>query len=173
MKFTIRTAKFPYCFWGFNRAYKCELDFKKGLYQNLEANTQYDFKPFNYYAFLLLKYLPVLLVFSLIFRIYDFVPSKMTISAYILALFLALVINYLDNLARKLGIAFLVILTLFLSFVIKDYFLMAYVFKYFILLSVGIILYLDLKLTPFCILKNNKVISHFLLPKTLLTKEQQ
>lgn len=173
MKITTRTTKFPYFFWGFNRAYECELDFNKGLYRNLEVKTEYCFKPFNYYTFLLLKYSPILLLFYLTFSIYDFFPNKMTISAYILALFLGLVINFLDNLARKIGVVFLVFLTLFLSFMIENYFLIAYVFKYFIFLSVWIIFYLDLKFVPFSILENNKVICHFLIPKILLSKEKQ
>lgn len=173
MKITTRTTKFPYFFWGFNRAYECELDFNKGIYRNLEVKTEYCFKPFNYYIFLFLKFSPIILIFYATFSIYDFFPNKMTISAYTLALFLGLVVNFLDNLARKIGIAFLVILTLFLSFMIKDYFLIAYVFKYFILLSVCIIFYLDLKLTPFSILKENRVVSHFLIPKILLSKEKQ
>lgn len=116
MKVKTRTTKFPYFFWGFNKAYECELDFNKALYKNLEIKTQYCFKPFNRYVFLFLKYLPVLLIFYLTFSIYDFFPNKMIISAYVLALFLALIINFLDNLGRKFGIFFLVLFTLIIRF---------------------------------------------------------
>ena len=83
MKIPIRTTKFPYIFWSFNKAYECELDFQRKLYFNLEAKTNYTFKAFNFYAFLLLKYLPFVFIFYLTFSIYDFYPSKNTISAYI------------------------------------------------------------------------------------------
>ena len=35
----IRTTKFPYFFWGFNKAYQCELDFKTRIYKNLETGS--------------------------------------------------------------------------------------------------------------------------------------
>lgn len=168
MKLNIRTTKFPYFFWGFNKAYLCELDFKKNLYYNLEANTEYEFKSFNSYIFLFLKFFPLIIVFYLTFSVYDFYPHKNTITAYILALFLSLVINLLENLARKIGIIFLIAFALLLSFLIKDFFLVAYVLKYFILFSVFIIFYLDTKEQAFSIIKNNKVVSHFLISKTFL-----
>ena len=107
-------------------------------------------------------------MFYLTFSIYDFYPHKNTITAYILALFLSLVINLLENLARKIGIIFLIAFALLLSFLIKDFFLVAYVLKYFILFSVFIIFYLDTKEQAFSIIKNNKVVSHFLISKTFL-----
>ncbi|WP_297731744.1 hypothetical protein [Helicobacter sp. UBA3407] len=80
-------------------------------------------------------------------------------------MFLVCVVNFLENLARKVGIVILVVTALGLSFLIKDYFLLAYVFKYFLLLSVCIIFYLDLRLKPFCLLKGSGVVSGFCLDK--------
>ncbi len=99
------------------------------------------------------------------FSVWDFAFNKFTLSAYVLALFLVCAVNFLENLARKVGIGILIIIALALSFLLKDYFLLAYVFKYFLLLSVCIIFYLDLRLTPFCLLKGNRVVSSFCLDK--------
>lgn len=164
-RLNIRTTKFPYFFWGFNKAYQCELDFKTRIYKNLETNTSYAFEPLNVYIFLLLKYFPLLIIFYFTFSIWDFAFNKFTLSAYILALFLVCVVNFLENLARKVGVVILVAITLGLSFLIKDYFLLAYVFKYFLLLSVCVIFYLDLRLKPFCLLKESRVVSGFCLDK--------
>lgn len=170
MKLMLRTTKFPYVFWAFNRAYECELSFEKNTYTNLEMKTAYTFKAFNFYLFLILKYFPIFIIFYFTFSIWDFYFSKSTISAYILALFLSCIVNILEHTARKIGVGILIVLTLFLSYFIQDVFLIAYVFKYFILFSVGIILYLDLHLRVYCLLQNNKVVSHFLVPKALLKK---
>lgn len=164
-RLNIRTTKFPYFFWGFNRAYQCELDFKKRIYKNLETNTSYAFEPLNVYIFLFLKYFPLLILFYFTFSIWDFAFNKFTLSAYILALFLVYAVNFLENLARKVGVGILIIITLALSFLLKDYFLLAYVFKYFLLLSVCIIFYLDLRLKPFCLLKGSRIVSGFCLDK--------
>ena len=164
-KLSIRTTKFPYFFWGFNRAYQCELDFKTRIYKNLKTNTSYTFEPLNVYIFLLLKYFPILIIFYFTFSIWDFAFNKFTLSAYILALFLVYAVNFLENLARKVGVGILIIITLALSFLLKDYFLLAYVFKYFLLLSVCIIFYLDLRLRPFCLLRGSRVVSGFCLDK--------
>ena len=164
-RLNIRTTKFPYFFWGFNKAYQCELDFKTRIYKNLETNTSYAFEPLNVYIFLLLKYFPLLILFYFTFSIWDFAFNKFTLSAYILALFLVYAVNFLENLARKAGIGILIIITLALSFLLKDYFLLAYVFKYFLLLSVCIIFYLDLRLKPFCLLNGSRVVSGFCLDK--------
>ena len=169
----IRTTKFPYFFWGFNKAYECELDFEAKTYKNLEVNTSYSFEPLNVYVFLLLKYFPLLFIFYFTFSIWDFAFSKFTLSAYLLAFFLAYVVNCLENLARKAGVAVLIVITLGLSYLIKDYFLLAYVFKYFLLLSVFIIFFLDLKLQPFCLLSGRKVVSCFCLDKKSYTNQEK
>ena len=164
----LRTAKFPYFFWSFNRAYTCELDFTNYTYKNLEKQTHYVFKDFNSYAFLSLKYLPVLLVFYFCFSMYDFSFNQNTIVAYALAFILALSVNFLENLARKLTSTIILIFSFGIGFFMENYFLVAYVLKYFLLLCVFLIFYLDLGLKPFSLIENNKVISHFLLSKEML-----
>ncbi|MBX7491218.1 hypothetical protein [Helicobacter turcicus] len=168
IKTPIKTSKFPYFFWGFNKAYPCELDFIRQSYINTEANTKYAFKEMNFYVFLGLKYIPVLFAFYFSFSRYDFAFNKHTLSAYILALFLALMINTLENLARKIGVALLIAFSLLLSYLISDVFLIAYVFKYFLLFSVLILLYLDSKLMPFYLMDKGRIVSNFLIPKELL-----
>lgn len=164
----LRTTKFPYFFWGFNKAYTCELDFTNHSYKNLEKGTQYSFKPFNFYTFLALKYLPILIAFYFCFSIYDFNFNKRAIVAYVLAFILALSINFLDNLSRKVTSIAILVLSLLIGIFINDYFLIAYVLKYLLLFSVILIFYLDLHLQPFSLLENNKIISHFLINKTSL-----
>lgn len=164
----LRTTKFPYFFWGFNKAYTCELDFTNYSYKNLEKGTQYSFKLFNFYTFLALKYLPILIAFYFCFSIYDFNFNKRAIVAYVLAFILALSINFLDNLSRKVTSIAILVLSLLIGIFINDYFLIAYVLKYLLLFSVILIFYLDLHLQPFSLLENNKIISHFLINKTSL-----
>ncbi len=110
-KLVLRTAKFPYFFWSFNRAYTCELDFENHTYKNLDKKTHYVFRDFNPYVFLSLKYLPILLVFYFCFSMYDFSFNKNTIVAYALAFILTLSVNFLENLARKFTSAMILLLS--------------------------------------------------------------
>lgn len=159
----LRTTKFPYFFWSFNKAYKCQLDFLKGNYENLEKATHYKFKIFNRYAFLAIKYLPIIAILYLCFSIYDFIPTKPLIVAYILALFLTITINLLDNLSRKLGVLGIMLLAIVAGYVLGNYFLVAYVIKYFLLLSLLLMFYLDYGLVPYAIMKDEKIVAHFLI----------
>lgn len=159
----LRTTKFPYFFWSFNKAYKCKLDFVKGNYENLEKDTHYKFKIFNRYAFLAIKYLPIVVVLYMCFSIYDFIPTKPLIVAYILALFLTIAINLLDNLSRKLGALGIMVLAVGAGYLLGDYFLVAYVIKYFLFLSLLLMFYLDYGLVPYSIIKDDKVVAHFLM----------
>lgn len=172
MKVVLRTTKFPFFFWGFNRGYECELDFKNMHYENLESKTNYAFEKFNFYGFLALKYLPILFIFYCTFSRFDFYPSRMNIAAYVLALFLAVIVNLLEQIARKIGVVLLVIFTAILSYFIGEIFLLAYTFKYFLLFSVCIIFYIDLRFMPFSLLKGEKVVANFLLDKELARKMQ-
>lgn len=167
-KLVLRTAKFPYFFWSFNRAYTCELDFANHTYKNLDKKTHYVFRDFNPYVFLSLKYLPILLVFYFCFSMYDFSFNKNTIVAYALAFILTLSVNFLENLARKFTSAIILLLSFGIGFFMENYFLVAYVLKYFLLICVFLIFYLDLGFKPFSLIENNKVISHFLISKEIL-----
>lgn len=171
-KLTLRTAKFPYFFWGFNKAYICELDFTYHIYKNLDKQTQYAFKAFNPYLFLALKYLPILLIFYFCFSIYDFSLNQNTIIAYALAFILALSVNFLEHLARKFTSIIILMLSCGVGFFIENYFLIAYVLKYFLLICVFLIFYLDLRLKPFSLIEDKKIISHFLVSKELLKGNQ-
>lgn len=99
---------------------------------------------------------------------YDFSFNQNTIVAYALAFILVLSVNFLENLARKLTSTIILILSFGIGFFMENYFLVAYVLKYFLLLCVFLIFYLDLGLKPFSLIENNKVISHFLLSKEML-----
>lgn len=161
----IRTTKFPYFFWSFNKAYKCNLDFSKGEYENLEKQTHYKFTMFNRYAFLSLKYVPIVIILLLCFSIYDFIPSKIMVASYILALFLTISVNLLDNMVRKVACGGIFALSILAGWLIGDYFLIAYVIKYFLFLSLILIFYLDYGLIPYSLIKDDKVLAHFLIKK--------
>ncbi|MCR2062055.1 hypothetical protein [Campylobacter helveticus] len=171
MNINIRTTKFPYVFWSFNKAYLCELDFKKQNYLNLELEnaTTYSFKAFNTYAFLSLKYLPILLMLFICFTRYDFYLNERNIIAYTLAFLVALSVNFLENLLRQIISISLLVCALIIGFVIEDIFLLPYVLKYFILLSILLLFALDLRQKCFAIYdEKGKVITHFLMSKAVL-----
>lgn len=162
----LRTTKFPYFFWSFNQAYECELNCSNNTYKNIERSTSYYMRPFNPYVFLILKYFPVLFVFYFSFSIYDLPLSKKVVVAYSLAFLLVLGINTLDNLMRMMASLMILLSTLILGFYIEDYFLVAYVLKYFLLLSLLLLFCLDCRLSPYSLLnENKKVVSHVLVPK--------
>ncbi|EFW5251558.1 hypothetical protein U0P67_000871 [Campylobacter upsaliensis] len=175
MTLNIRTAKFPYVFWSFNKAYFCELDFKKQSYLNLELENAktYNFKPFNTYAFLALKYLPLVLVLFFCFTRYDFYLNERNVIAYTLAFLVALSINFLENLLRQVVSVGILICALIIGFIINDIFLLPYVLKYFIFLSIFLLFALDLKQKCFAIYdENHKLITHFLVPKMNFMEEK-
>ncbi|HEF8412114.1 TPA: hypothetical protein SGZ87_001651 [Campylobacter jejuni] len=168
---TIKTTKYPYIFWSFNTGKKCEVDFNNLTYKNLELDNHFKIKKMNFYCFLILKYLPILVIFGISFNIYDFYFSKRTIFAYVLAFLLIISVNFLDNLLRMIAIFSILFFGVFASFYTNDYFIIAYALKYFILLSVLLFLYLDTKFEVFSIVKDNeKIISHFLIRKEIFKK---
>ena len=168
MKILTRTTKFPYFFWSFNRAYESEIDFTHHTYKNLEVKTEYGIKSFNFYLFLLLKYVPILLILFFCITIYDFHLTKKTIMAYALAIMLALSVNFLEHMTRKVVSSAILILSIVAGYFTNDWFLIAYTIKYFLLISIGIILYLDLRLRPYSLIdENNKVVAHILLDKRI------
>lgn len=162
---SIRTTKFPYFFWSFNKSYNCRLDFVNGNYENLDKNTHYTFEEMNFFLFLALKYAPILLILCFTFNLGDLPTSKETIVSYMFAVSLVLLINLLDNFLRKIGIVMLLALCIFTSFIIENYYLTAYCLKYFVFLSVVLIFYLDLKTRAFNLIQNDKVVSNFLIHK--------
>ena len=167
--FSIRTSKFPYFFWSFNKAYECELDFYKKIYKNLERHTQYDFCLFNFATFLILKYMPIFCVFVFCFNVYDFKLNINSLMSYILAIMLLFGVNFLENLTRKITIYVVLFLSLIIGYLIQDFFIIAYALKYFLLAQVILLVYIDVKTVQvFSILQNGKTISHFLLDKKLL-----
>ena len=173
MKLFIRTTKFPYLFWSFNRAFECEIDLKKESYKNLNMDTQYKIKPFNYYMFLLLKYLPLGFLLYFCFSIYDFNFNKLMITSYIFSILLLITINVFDNLTRTLlSVIILAVAGCIGIFTMNEPFIIAYVIKYFIFLSMIIFFILDLKIRPYSLLnENHRVVSHIMIPKHLVSKE--
>ena len=168
MKIFTRTTKFPYFFWSFNRAFECEINLTQKTYKNIEANTEYGIKDFNFYLFLFLKYAPILLIMYFCVTIYDFYFTKKTIMAYALAIMLALSVNFLEFMTRKVVSSVILILSLFAGYYIGDWVLTAYVIKYFLLISIAIIFYIDLRLRPYSLVNDkNKVVAHILLDKRL------
>ncbi len=162
----IRTTKFPYFFWSFNKSLKCKINFSDFIYKNLELNNQFAFKPFNFYLFLILKYAPIFIIFYFVFNQYDFYFNTRNIIAYMLSFILLLSINFLENLLRKVLIIFLFIIGILISFYINDFFLIPYTFKYFILFSIFLLIYIDFKYRIFSIYnEENKIISHFMIMK--------
>lgn len=174
MKINLRTTKFPYIFWSFNKAYLCEFDIQRQSYLNLELESakKYKIKSFNLYAFLALKYCPILLIFFLCFTRYDFYANERNIIAYTLAFLIALSVNLLDNILRQIVSFTLLILALIIGFMIDDIFLLPYTLKYFIFLSIFLLFGLDLRQYCFAIYnEKGKVIAHFLVSKNFLKGE--
>lgn len=174
MKLYLRVAKFPYVFWSFNKAFLCELDFKEQSYFNLERKEakKYHFKPFNFYAFLALKYLPLLLILFICFTRYDFILNERNIIAYILAFAIVLSVNFLENILRQILSLILLASALIIGFIIGDIFLLPYTLKYFIFLSILLLFALDLRQKAFAIYdENKKVLTHFLIPKGILKEK--
>lgn len=172
MKVEIKTLKFPYMFWFFNRSYLCEVDFKAKTYSNIECDTKYTIRPLNSYAFLALKYLPLLFVFYFGFSADDFSFNKRIVISYVLAFCLLLNINFLENLARKIGIFAVLCVSIFAGFTLDSVFLIcALSLKYFILLSTFLLAFIDSKCACFELMKDNKVVSHFLVNKNLVREQ--
>lgn len=170
--FYIRTTKFPYVFWAFNKTSKCNIDLKNLKYQNLELNNNFNLKPFNFFGFLFLKYIGLILIFLIIFNRYDFCLNLRNIISYALALSLFLSVNFLDNLIRKIFVVSLFFLSFFLAFYINDLFLSSYMIKYFLFLTFLSLFCVDFKYKVFSICDDeNKVISHCLIDKNLIKKE--
>ncbi|EAH8851386.1 hypothetical protein EWV09_08125 [Campylobacter lari] len=166
--FYIRTTKFPYFFWSFNKNCKCLVDFENNRYQNLELtnNCSYNIKPFNFLFFLFLKYFFIFVVFYFVFNKYDFYLNTRNIICYCLALVLILSVNFLDNLSRKILILIIFIMAIFLSFFTNDFFLFAYMLKYFIFLSVLLLIYIDFNFRIYSIYDDRKkILAHFLIKK--------
>ena len=160
----IRTTKFPYVFWFFNTSYQCKIDLQNNIYQNLDRSTEYRIKKLNKYVFLFLKYFPIVFLMFFAFNIYDFIPNKQNMIAYGLAFLMVCSINFLEDLMRKSATGALIIIAIALGISTGETFLIcAYLIKYFILLSVILLFAIDCKYNCFCILKNEKTISNFLL----------
>ncbi|CAD7289539.1 hypothetical protein LMG7974_01616 [Campylobacter majalis] len=163
----IRTTKFPYFFWGFNRAYECDLDFEEHIYKNLEVKTEYRFKKINSLLYLIIKYLPIFFIFYFTFNKFDFSFSKTTILSHILAFILVSIVNLLDGLFRQIVSILAIFSSIFFGFYIDEIFLVAYVLKYFLFFSVFIMIFLDTRLQAYSILNDNgKVLSNFTIPKS-------
>lgn len=174
MKVNLRTTKFPYIFWSFNKAYLCEFNAQKRTYLNLELEgaKSYGIKVFNFYAFLALKYCPIMLILFLCFTKYDFYINQRNIIAYTLAFLMGASVNLLDNLLRQIVILTLLFATLIVGFMINDIFLLPYTLKYFIFISIIVLFSLDLRQMVFSIYdENGKVLAHFLIPKTNLERK--
>lgn len=167
----IRTSKFPFIFWSFNKAYKCELDWQKLKYKNIEKNTEYNFKPFNKYLFLFLKYIPIILIFYFCFNKNDFAFEKNTIISYIFACVLTTSFIFLENFTRKITNIAILIFVIGIGFYLNNLFLIAYTLKYFLFISLILLFFLDTRFQSFSIISNNKIISHFLINKKILEKE--
>lgn len=162
----IRTTKFPLFFWGFNRSYECSLDFEQNIYKNLEANTEYKFKKLNNFLFLILKYLPIFFVFLFTFNRFDFFLTKLTMVAYIFAIILASAINLFENMLRQFLSIVIIVVSAVTGFFIGEIFLVAYTLKYFLLLSVLIMVFLDMRLDSYSIVDDKgKILSNFIIPK--------
>lgn len=166
----VKTTKFPYFFWSFNQSFKCDINFDKLTYKNLEVNFKlYKIKSFNFYLFLTLKYFPIFVVFFIVFNIYDFYLNQRNILAYTLAFCLVLGVNFFENLTRQIMFFLTFCVSCAMAYLIDDFSLPAYTLKYFIFLSVLILLYFDFKFKIFEIVdENNKAIAHFLISKKYL-----
>nr|MBP3724308.1 hypothetical protein [Campylobacter sp.] len=163
MKFLTKFTKFPYVFWSFGKTYECVKS------QNeIHCNGKiYNFKPMSKALFLILKYLPVAIIFFFLLTKYDFSLERERLISYLCAILVFLAFFYLENLIRTIA----VIVILALSFAIGAYLgmfsLVAFVLKYAIILFCFFMFFIDLKFNAYMLIQNGKIVSHFLTKEKL------
>lgn len=107
-------TKYPYLFWGMKqeRAYvdleKCTLKSIKELKEG-EERTIYKFRKFDKWKFLIVKYMPILVFFFIIFNRYDFLITGNKLLEYLVSLGFTLVIFYTRRLYTYTAFALIVL----------------------------------------------------------------
>ena len=166
MQMQIRYTKFPYVFWTSTKPFESEIDFKNNTLK-IEGDN-YDnyceFKRMNSCLFLAIKYLPLLLFIMVTFNKYDLSTDINKMISYCLALAL-IVPMILDDFAKKITLAVIGVIAVNASFWLNGFSLIAYALKYFIFVLCVFVFIVDLQFEPFAVLKNNKVVAHFLIKK--------
>lgn len=168
----IRYTKFPYIFWSSTKPFETEISFEEKILniKNTENGKYIEnctFKRMNIVWFLVLKYLPLIVFLAIAITKYDFMLEKTKLLSYCFALALLIPV-LLENIARKISLIFIFLALLGVSFSIDDFSLVAFSLKYFILLFCVITIFIELKYLPFSVIKEDKVIAHFLIKKNEL-----
>ena len=171
----LRYTKFPYVFWSSTKPLESKIDFTKKticIKDDKGKLNDFTFRKMNFALFLIIKYSPLLLFIGLTFNRYDFSFEANKILSYAFSLML-LIPMLLENLARKILFYSFFIGILFGSFFLGDLSLAAFSLKYFIFLFCIFVFAVDLQYRPFEILKDERVIAHFLVKNNELNELEE
>lgn len=166
MTLDVRYTKFPYIFWTSSKPISTEIDFQKGTLKTDKGN--YNFAPMKIWAFFLIKYLPVLLIFIVLYNRYDLEFSVPKMVSYIFAVLYFVPLVLFDDFVRRFLLLAMVFVAFVLGFFIGDSNVGAFSLKYFVFLFAIFIFVADLQYRPFKLFKNGKIYSHFLIKKELI-----
>lgn len=163
-------SSFPYLFW-FMRQNKqnVSIDLSNMELKNAEGKI-YQLKKFNKAYFLAIKFLPVILLFGLVFNKYDFVFTQAKFFQYTAGLILATLAFYgKKTLSYIVFFLFLVSGFFFLDNVVfaMNYFFLSVPFamKYFFLFVIFYSFVFDLNKTVYSVKNNNITVSHIILER--------
>lgn len=158
LKVRLEFLHFPYVFWLKKTKEEAELIDSKSIKVD---NTVYTLKPFAKYKYILLKYIPVIILFITVLNRNDFEFSLTKMIEIISGLTFSIMLTYVN---RKKIIALLaVIFWILIAIAMKDGMIVSFSLKYFILCYVLLQIYIDFK-SPKTIYEirdeNNTLLSH-------------
>jgi hypothetical protein len=126
-------------------------------------DKEYTLKSFNKYLFLLIKYVPIIFFFLLIFNEYDFSLSNTKIIQYIgaITIFILSLYNKIGMIISSIIVIVFAVLGL-INILPTSNFDVAYIVKYFVFLLTIYSFYIDTKKQIFTIFENGKMKSHLI-----------
>lgn len=171
MELKLRFTKFKYVFWSFGKNVLCNLDFKENKLAT-EGGNHYNFREMNPIYFFICKYLIIGLFIYVLFNRYDLVINQSRILSYVFGLILTLFVFTSEDIKRQILISLTFVFAVIVSFYLGDITLIGFAIKYFVLFSIIVMLGLDFTYKPYELLDNeDKVVSHFLIQKKILKKD--
>lgn len=152
-------SSFPYLFWFMRQnKQKVSIDLSNMELKNAEGKI-YQLKKFNKAYFLAIKFLPVILLFGLVFNKYDFVFTQAKFFQYTAGLILATLAFY-----GKKTLSYIA----FFLFLVSGFFFLdsvAFAMKYFFLFVIFYSFVFDLNKTVYSVKNNNITVSHIILER--------
>lgn len=131
---------------------------------NIKDKGIFSIKKYNKLYFLTLKYIPIFIIFSLIFNFNDFsMFNRDKAIQYLLAAFLFIIFFMFENEKQKIILFIAGIVSIYVAYSLKNMLILSYAIKYFLLFITIAVFFIDTKKTVFCIEKDNIIKAHLII----------